>query len=287
MLRSLYSGVSGMKNLQTKMDVVSNNIANVNTTGYKSSRVSFQDMVSQTMSNATAPTNNNGGINGKQIGLGVQTGSIDTSTGAGAPQSTGNPTDLYIGGEGYFVVRNNNGANYYTRDGSFKLDANGSLVNSNGLKVLGYATSGGAQVEGGNPGFNGTAAPITVAAQIGGQNYSNNSLAVDENGTVTAKYGSQTYVLGRVQLATFFNPGGLQKMGGNNYAATANSGQAVLGQAGENGSGNIQSGKLEMSNVDLSNEFTEMIIANRAYQANARSITTSDEMLQELINLKR
>lgn len=296
MLRSLYSGVSGMKNLQVKMDVVSNNIANVNTTGYKASRVMFQDMMNQTVANATAPEGNSGGVNAKQIGLGVQVGSIDTMTGTGAPQTTGRALDFYIAGSGYFMVQGA-GANpqtFYTRDGAFLRDSAGNLTNSAGMKVLGRTGSNPPVVyDSLNPenGLSGaaTTGPLSIPSTIteGGQTLPYNSMAVDANGLITAKYGDKTYVMGKVSVATFNNPEGLEHAGGNNYTVSNNSGPAIVGSAGDNGSGKLQPGALEMSNVDLSNEFTEMIIASRAYQANSRSITTSDEMLQELINLKR
>lgn len=273
MLRSMYSGVSGMKNLQVKMDVIANNIANVNTIGFKSSRVMFQDIMSQTTTQATAGQPNGlGGTNMQQIGLGVQVGSIDTIHNTGAPTSTGRDLDFYLEGAGYFVVRDGEGNNLYTRDGIFTRDGNGALVNSSGMKVMGIDANN-ALVE------------LNVPELDNGDTYQ--SMAIDKYGVVTAKYGTRDVNIGRVAIATFNNPDALEKLGGNNYGATVNTGDAILGAAGQNGSGMMQSGKIEMSNVDLSTEFTEMIVASRAYQANSRSITTSDEMLQELLNLKR
>ena len=313
MLRSLYSGVSGMKNLQTKMDVISNNIANVNTVGFKSSRVMFQDIMSQTSAPASAPTGNVGGRNPRQIGLGVQIGSIDTVHTTGAPQSTGRELDFALTGKGYFVVKDGVGADLYTRDGIFTRDADGSLVNSSGMKLQGvqvpttgwlteqgYADAikdiadGTAPADARDPleftGADGN--PITldnleVRPTHPDTNATFSSLAISDSGVVTAKYGAESYVIGKVAIATFNNPDSLAKLGGNNYASNINTGEPIIGGAGENGSGLMMSGAIEMSNVDLANEFTEMIVASRAYQANSRSITTSDEMLQELINLKR
>ncbi|WP_291291750.1 flagellar hook-basal body complex protein [Enterococcus sp.] len=299
MLRSLYSGVSGMKNLQTKMDVVSNNIANVNTIGFKSSRVLFQDMMSQTTSNATAPGNGSGGVNGTQVGLGVQAGSIDMINTVGAPQSTGRAMDFYISGQGYFMVQGSgeSGETYYTRDGSFVRDSNGTLTNSDGMQVLGRPASTNPPTvyddtykEGTGISDEGTIGPLEIPSTItdtDGKVLTYNSMAIDANGLVVAKYGDKSFVMGKVSIATFNNPEGLEKVGGNNYMQSSNSGAAIVAGAGQNGSGRLQAGALEMSNVDLSTEFTEMIIASRAYQANSRSITTSDEMLQELLNLKR
>lgn len=298
MLRSLYSGVSGMKNLQVKMDVVSNNIANVNTTGFKSSRVMFQDMMNQTVANATAPEGNSGGVNAKQIGLGVQVGSIDTMTGTGAPQTTGRALDIYISGSGYFAVQGSGAdpVTYYTRDGAFVRDSTGNLTNTSGMKVLGRTSvnvSSPTEYDSNNPNVgiseSGTTGPIVIPSTITveGQVVNFSTMAVDANGLVTAKYGDKTYTMGKIAIATFNNSDGLEHAGGNNYIVSNNSGAAIIAGAGDNGSGKLQPGALEMSNVDLSTEFTEMIIASRAYQANSRSITTSDEMLQELINLKR
>ncbi len=284
MLRSMYSGVSGMKNLQVKMDVIANNIANVNTIGFKSSRVMFQDIMSQTTTQATAGQPGGlGGTNMQQIGLGVQVGSIDTIHEPGAPTSTGRDLDFYLEGGGYFVVRDGEGNNLYTRDGIFTRDGNGDLVNSSGMKVMGAVSTNNTTAP--DITNDSTLAALNVPEKFNGQAYQ--SMAIDKYGVVSAKYGNQDVIIGRVAVATFNNPDALQKLGGNNYGATVNTGNAILGSAGQNGSGMMQSGKIEMSNVDLSTEFTEMIVASRAYQANSRSITTSDEMLQELLNLKR
>ena len=328
MLRSMYSGVSGMKGLQVKMDVIANNIANVNTTAFKSSRVNFQDIMSQTTANATAAGGRLGGQNAQQVGLGVQVGAIDTVHTVGAPQGTGRALDFYIQGNGYFVVQNSDGSDLYTRDGTFTRDANGNITNSAGMKVQGIAgdlanpipydpdtfdikgttpdAAGAAQP---NPeskfdfdrtdftdDMGGLEVPPKITIQVEDPNDPTKtipkdvefqSFEIDGNGFVFAKYGDKEYVMGRVAVANFTNPDGLQKTGGNNYETSANSGGAIVGAAGTNGTGMLLSGSLEMSNVDLSMEFTEMIVASRAYQANSRSITTSDEMLQELINLKR
>jgi len=287
-----------MKNFQTKMDVVSNNIANVNTVGFKASRVMFQDVMSQTTAPAARPANDLGGTNPRQIGLGVQVGSIDTLHTTGAPQATGRDLDFYLTGPGYFIVQDGSGKELYTRDGIFTRDANGAIVNSSGMTIRGNQLATPitedayiAQTSGGTDPLANFSQNLNdldgmnVPATIGGATYQ--SMAIDRNGIVTAKYGNENYVLGKVAIATFTNPDALEKQGGNNYAATVNTGDAIVGGAGQNGSGMLEAGKIEMSNVDLANEFTEMIVASRAYQANSRSITTSDEMLQELINLKR
>lgn len=300
MLKSLYSGVSGMKSLQTKMDVVSNNIANVNTFGFKAGRVRFQDLMSQTEASAQGPTvTGAGGVNARQVGLGVKVGAIDTFTGNGTPQPTGRPLDFAIDAGGYFVLQKDakDETKYYTRDGGFTLDSTGTLTNADGYKVMGYQTKGGAIKNDGkfDPNEdlepNNVLGPLQIKNKIedaDGKEINLVNYSIDSTGLVTGKYSDDnTYILGQISIATFSNPDGLEKVGGNNFVQSGNSGDPKMVRAGEDGSGRLVQGTLEGSNVDLANEFTEMIIASRAYQANSRSITTSDEMLQELINLKR
>ncbi|MFS0637484.1 flagellar basal body rod protein FlgG [Mesobacillus foraminis] len=264
MLRSMYSGISGMKNFQTKLDVIGNNIANVNTFGFKKGRTTFNDLMSQTIAGATAP-GANGGTNPKQVGLGSQIGTIDTVNTQGSLQTTGRPLDLGITGEGYFTVRDEaTQSNYYTRAGNFYLDAKRNIVNGDGLKLQG-ATGG--------------AITIPTTAQ---------SFSIGQDGAVTyVNQQGTTTNAGRIQLRVFDNPEGLEKVGGNLFQSTGNSGAGTSVNVGTGGSGTLVSGALEMSNVDLSEEFTEMIVAQRGFQANTRIITTSDEILQELVNLKR
>ncbi|MED4976173.1 MAG: flagellar basal body rod protein FlgG [Heyndrickxia faecalis] len=254
MLRSLYSGVSGMKNFQTELDTIGNNIANVNTYGYKKGRVTFKDAISQTLASATP------GTSAQQVGLGSQIGSIDTVDTSGSPESTGRPLDFAITGDGYFRVADGNNT-YYTRAGNFYFDNNRRLVNSEGFTVLG--TNGQA---------------ITLGANV-------KSFSVATDGTITDQDGN---TIGTISIATFQNPAGLTKVGGNLYTTTnSNAGTVTVSQPGQDGAGTIKSGYLEMSNVDLSEELTNMIVAERGFQANTRIITTSDEILQELVNLKR
>lgn len=260
MLRSLYSGISGMKNFQTKLDVIGNNISNVNTYGFKKGRTTFSDLISQTSSGATAPTATSGGINAKQVGLGSQVASIDTIHTQGSMQTTGRVLDLSISGEGYFVVEDGAGSEFYTRSGNFYFDADRNIVTSSGLKLAGAGT-------------------IPETAQ---------SFSIGTDGSITyVDATGNTQDAGQIQLAKFANPEGLDKTGGNTYQVSGNSGDAIPTFAGENGAGSINSGYLEMSNVDLSEEFTEMIVAQRGFQSNTKIITTSDEILQELVNLKR
>ncbi|WP_407371257.1 flagellar hook-basal body complex protein [Carnobacterium sp.] len=287
MLKSLYSGVTGMKNIQTKMDVISNNIANVNTTAFKTGRVRFEDMLSQT--NASAQT----GINAQQVGLGVQVGSIDTVMSGGSLQSTGRALDFGIenGDSSFFNVTDGTNT-FYTRDGGFYADPSGNLVTSGGLQVQGYMSTppavNDANFDAEDLGTNMAPINIPQTIQEGGNTFELQSYSVDSDGFIVGSYsGGNSRVIGRLGLTSFSNPDGLQKSGGNLYSESANSGVPVDGNPSDAGYGSIRSGFLEMSNVDLANEFTEMIVTSRSYQANSRSITTSDTMLEELINLKR
>ncbi|MPW24799.1 flagellar hook-basal body complex protein [Alkalibaculum sp. M08DMB] len=305
MIRSLYAGVSGMRNFQTKMDAIGNNIANVNTTAFKSGRVRFQDMLSQTVATAQAPTANGlGGVNAQQIGLGVKVGAIDTIMTGGALQPTNRGLDFAIEGEGFFAVSQDSAGvlKSYTRDGAFYTDYEGNLVNAGGLRVLGYIKPVGddylttdvipsnLEVPTGAATDLDLLQPLTIPDPItvGGLDLDLESYTIDGTGKIIGVYSDgNAYLLGQVGMVSFSNPEGLQKTGSNNYANTNNSGQPQAGTAGNSGYGVVRQGFLEMSNVDLANEFTEMIVTSRAYQANSRTISTSDEMLQELINLKR
>lgn len=296
MLRSLYAGVSGMRNNQTKMDTIGNNIANVGTTGFKSGRVKFQDMLSQTLSNAQAPTQNTlGGINGQQVGLGVKTGAIDTIMTDGAMQPTNRDLDFAIEGNGFFVVSQDKNADMklYTRDGAFYRDYEGNLVNAGGYRVLGYVPDEiKTPVNAGDLNkVEGAEVPLSIKSSItlaDGKELNLESFSIDGSGQIIGVFDDgNPYLLGQLALSKFNNAEGLEKAGNNNYSASANSGTAQIGTANSEGYGTVRQGTLEMSNVDLANEFTEMIVTSRSYQANSRTITTSDEMLQELINLKR
>jgi len=271
----MYSGVSGMKGFQTKLDVIGNNIANVNTTGFKSSRVMFKDILSQMSAGATAPTDERGGANAKQIGLGVSISSVDTLHLAGSAMTTNNPTDLRIDGDGFFAVSltadGGEGGNVFlTRAGDFHVDGAGNLVTSDGMFVLN--TEGGAiQVPSGSSFSIGSDGVVTMR---------------DAAGEVTAD--------NQIARVVVRNPEGLEKAGGNLYRVGQNAmgpDAAELDLTAEGdlnvAAGGIVAGQLEMSNVDLTDQFTEMITAQRGFQANSRIITTSDEVLQEVVNLKR
>ncbi|MGE5559975.1 MAG: flagellar hook protein FlgE [Chloroflexota bacterium] len=433
MMRSMFAGVSGLRNHQIRMDVIGNNIANVNTMGFKASRVSFQEVFNQTIRGASAPYGLRGGTNPQQVGLGMTVASIDTFQVQGNLQLTGKMTDLAIQGNGFFIM-NEDGKRVYTRSGNFDLDSEGYLINpGNGMRVQGWtadntgalpvrdenhlsdiripvgqpiaalatddfsysgnldasvpvgttwATSvdifdGKGQVhplsitftkvannvwdytigapEAGIPDPTVTATagafatdptwPVLAANQgrivfsadgsfdaasnptevtidldlssIGTADisttiqlsdltqYASKSTAsaasrngypmgaletftIDASGTITGVYSNGlTQTIGQVGLANFSNPAGLLKKGDNVYVESNNSGLKQIGEPGTAGRGVIAPGSLEMSNVDLSQEFTNMIITQRGFQANSRIITTSDEMLQELVNLKR
>ncbi len=463
MMRSLYSGVSGMQNHQTRLDVIGNNVANVNTTGFKRGRVNFQDMISQQLSGAASPTNEIGGVNPKEVGLGVMTASIDTIFTQGNLQSTGVSTDVAIQGNGFFVLKNGE-ESFYTRAGSFGLDSEGTLVNpANGMRVQGWMarelngemvlqTAGSTEdliipvgqkdpakatenvnfacnlnkntpeiLEGasaadiakgtwsteqkiydsfgnehmlsvsftrvaGNPNqwqatvqidpdnavatetrvglgttdgventflinfdnmgrlqsVTDTAGNVTnPAGQIVLQTSFNvpdanadeagnpyrqtlninlgtigsmentitqsasasstkafyqdgytmgylDNFKIDSSGIITGVYSNGTNrVIGQIAMATFTNQGGLEKAGENTYVESNNSGLANIGTSGIAGKGSLLAGSLEMSNVDLTEQFTDMIVTQRGFQASSKTIQTADTLLDTVLNLKR
>jgi flagellar hook protein FlgE len=266
MLRSLFTAISGLGAHQKMLDVTANNIANVNTTGYKSSSTVFEDTLSQTLSGATASTATNGGQNPTQVGLGVHLAATVTNFTEGADQATGGIGNMKINGDGFFAVTKN-GQQLFTRAGAFSLNDAGFLVTPDGAVAEDI-----------------TGAPLDLSALKTGTYV---SWSIDAIGTVNAVDATgTTTTLGQVGLATFANPGGLQKVGDTAYAATPASGTASIGAANTGSRGSITSGEVEMSNVDLSQELTNLIISERGFQANSKVITTSDEVLQTLVNLK-
>ncbi len=411
MLRSMFSAISGLKAHQTKMDVTGNNIANVNTVGFKGSQTVFQDTLSQVIRAGGAPAADRGGMNPAQVGLGAKVAAITTNWTQGATQSTGRSTDFMIEGDGFFVTRSGT-EQLYTRAGSFEFDGNGRLVTPDGSVLRGWMAdangnvnpngpitdlmvpygqvvspraTGGVGVTAGTmagnlpadavptdvvqsaivmydqlgvpqeisytytntgPGawtldiahedgtnlysgavtFNAagalTSAPtVTVPAaalagypswpgpldinisgvtqyggtstvQATGQNGfalgTLQSFTLGNDGTITGVYSNGLrQALGQLALASFNNPSGLEKAGSSSFRVGDNSGAAMVGLAGVAGRGVLNSGALEMSNVDLAEEFTGLIVAQRGFQANSRVITSSDEILQDLVNLKR
>jgi flagellar hook protein FlgE len=323
MLRAMYSGISGMRGFQTKLDVIGNNIANVNTVGFKKSRVMFQDILSQTMAGGSAPTPTTGGTNAKQVGLGSSLATIDVVHTQGGLMPTGAPSDLAVQGNGFFVVvpegpqegggfaegSLTNKKYFLTRAGNFIVDAAGNLVTGNGMFVVGIQGTPNDQgvVDGG------VLKPINLYDVAGGSPTANKikSFSIGPNGEITVQLSTlsgedvtdnpnQTKTF--VGLATVENPGSLEKSGSNLYtvplSANGSGTTIVLDENQEaNGvimgipktkeRGSLYAGQLEMSNTDLAEEFAEMIVAQRGFQANSRIITTSDSILEELVNLKR
>jgi flagellar hook protein FlgE len=409
----MFSAISGLRAHQTKMDVTGNNIANVNTVGFKSQQTVFQDTLSQIIRAGGAPAADRGGTNPAQVGLGTKVAAITTNWTQGATQSTGRSTDFMIEGDGFFVTRNSSGEQLFTRAGSFDFDGAGKLVTPDGAILQGWMadaagvinTNGpvgplsvpyGQQVDpsastagsvvgnlasdapngttvttnikmfdaqgveqdvvytftkmGANdwdmdviangvtlindqaiqfdaagalttpaaPGLLAPVNPNTVNAaafpswntpvtidvsaltQFGGETEINapdqdgyalgtlQSFQLSADGTIMGIYSNELrQPIGRLALASFSNPSGLEKAGSSSFRVGVNSGVAMVGTAGGGGRGALVSGALEMSNVDLAEEFTGLIVAQRGFQANSRVITSSDEILQDLVNLKR
>lgn len=411
MMRSMFSAIAALNLHQLYLDVIANNLSNVNTPGFKGSRVSFQDMFSQTLRGGSAPAGNIGGINPAQIGLGARLGGLDILFTQGSLQATGKNSDLAIQGDGFFIYQGAE-TNLYSRDGTIDLSADGYLANPNtGLYILGWqaddqgnidptqpigririptgisqaratanatfqgnldantavgdsftttmqiydslggqhtieitftrdaaantwtwtATSSDPAITGitvtgspivftpegqydpNNPATsieitlnNGAVSPQTVnldftnltqLADSSDVNMANQDgmapgsligFNITDKGEVVGLFSNGlNQIIGQLALANFVNPSGLQRVGQNLFIPSANSGTAQIGIAGTNGRGSIAAGYLEMSNVDLAQQFTDMIVAQRGFQANSRVITTSDEMLQDLVNLKR
>lgn len=288
MLRSMYSGVSGLKAFQTKLDVISNNVANVNTVSYKKDQVTFKDMMSQTLETASLNKNS------KQVGLGVSVGAIHTKHAPNSLETTGRTLDVSIQGEGYFIVQKGaDDTRTFTRAGNFYIGADGVLVNQDGVPIKGLARNN--QTGEILPPFNNTILlesiiipkPSDWDATSGEERPNVNIQSIGKDGTVYYTIVGDEGTLreaGPIVLATFNNPAGLDKIGGNLYRKTASSGDE---QYDPNDDSKLRSGTLEMSNVDLSDEMTEMIISQRGFQSNARTLTTSDDVLAELMQLKK
>lgn len=350
MLRCMNSGISGMKVNQTKLDVIGNNIANVSTTAFKSSRAEFKDMLYQNAGNASSPTSVKGGVNAKQVGLGAQLSSINKVMTKGHALTTGRPLDICIDGEGYLIVGKGtvdyqNGGNeidlenqcfvgnpgdptetgdnklnvLYTRDGNLALDHQGNLLTADGYRVMGYVLKDNDNVsienntkEGEPPIVNFVDAdskdltavddklqPLMIPDKINGVTVK--SFDIGKDGVIVAILGDGTKsALGQIAMATFKNPEGLTNIGGNLLQISGNSGRELIRtgigkeqtEADEivdnsKGFGDIIQGALEGSNVDLTEQFTDMIVATRAFQASSKMITTGDEVLQTITNLIR
>jgi len=274
MLRSMFSAVSGLRSHQTMMDVTGNNIANVNTTGYKASRTTFQETLNDAVRGGTeGEIEVQGGQNPIQIGLGTQISATDTIFTQGASQSTGRATDVAIQGDGFFVV-DDGGTEAYTRVGAFAFDSAGNLVTPGGQIVQGFAPGDGP----GDP-----MDAITVDAE----QFSNITIGADGMVIGRSTVDGTLQDLAQIAMVRFLNVEGLERGRGGSLRPSPASGDPIIDIPGENGMGTLAAGVLEMSNVDLAQEFTNLIISQRGFQANARTITTSDELLQELVNLKR
>jgi len=276
MMRAMDAAVSGLKNHQTLLDVTANNIANVNTVGYKASRATFADSLSQMEIGATAPGNGQAGRNAAQVGLGVQLASIDNLMGGGSLQSTGETTDVAIEGEGMFIVGDGTPPAVpkqveYTRAGNFTFNDEGFLTTQSGEYVMGKKEAGNGE-------------PNSFIQVPKGST----DVSIGQDGAVSyiPEGGGERVTAGFLSIARFQNEAGLVRTTGSNWIESAASGKAQDGTPGGN-FGLTISGTLEMSNVELASEFTNMIDAQRGFEANSRTITTADEMLQDLVNLKR
>lgn len=260
MIRSLFIAKTGLEAQQTNLDVISNNLANVSTNGFKRSRAVFEDLLYQNLRQPGAQSSQQTNLpSGLQIGTGVRTVATERIHTQGNPQLTNNDKDVMINGAGYFPVLMPDGTQAYTRDGSFQKDQNGQLVTSSGFVIQ---------------------PAITVPENA-------ESITVGRDGVVSVKIPNQTALtqIGQLQVATFINPAGLESRGENLYTETTASGAANLNVAGTNGAGNVVQGYVEASNVNVVEEMVNMIQTQRAYEINSKAITTSDQMLQKLAQL--
>lgn len=313
----MFSGVSGLRSHQAKMDVIGNNIANVNTFGFKTARATFRESIYQTKSGSSDASNTFGGRNASQVGYGSQIGAIDLLFTAGSYAPTDSPTDVMIDGQGLFMVgkikaggateyeiqnpENGNGSEIrnleLTRVGDFKFDGSGYLVDSNGRVVYGVVNDNlGAA-------FNPQAAELRKLKPIRIQDvdgrYDPNpestkarknvtSISIDANGVISGVDDKdKPVVIAKIAVANVPNSNALEKSQGPYYKIKNNVGNVKGFYAGEGGTGQMMSNGLEMANVDLAREFSEMITTQRGFQANTRIITVSDQMLEELMSVKR
>ncbi|WP_028829213.1 flagellar hook-basal body complex protein [Proteocatella sphenisci] len=301
MIKSMFSGVSGLRAHQAKMDVIGNNIANVNTFGYKAGRATFKESIYQTMSGSSDGTDTFGGKNPSQVGYGSQIGSVDLMFSSGSYAPTDSPTDCMIDGNGFFLVGTKDLAGIntgqenpadsdvnaltLTRVGDFRFDGDGYLVDSNSNIVFGFVP-----VEGGTIEAETELNPIRIpAGETEATRKNINSIRIDDKGNVIGIDAdtNEPITIAKIAIANVPNPNALEKSQGPYYKIVSNTGDAVAFGAGDGGTGLMISNGLEMANVDLAKEFSEMITTQRGFQANTRIVTVSDEMLQELISMKR
>jgi flagellar hook protein FlgE len=289
MLRSLSSGVSGINQFQNRIDVIGNNIANSNTIAFKAARTDFSDAFSQTLqvSSASSSGSNQAGM---QVGSGVNTAAVKNIFTQGALNRTGFGTDMAIDGDGFFIVRDPvSGVEFATRAGDFRIDSNNYLITNKGLRVQGFnAADNTATGPRGDIQIDANFVPATTDPTA-----TMTTFSVGRQGEINVFMSDGTqYMRGQILLQRFSDPQALLKEGDNLYSGIATAGPLggttpIAGQPGTNGLGFIESSALELSNVDLANEFASLIATQRGFQASARIITTSDEVLQELVNLKR
>lgn len=261
MIRALHTAATGMASQEANVNTISNNLANVNTTGFKKARTEFDDLLYETVQEAGARSSADSEFNvGIQVGSGSKVSATRKVHSQGSPQMTNNPYDLMVNGEGFFGVIGNNGEMKYTRDGSFNVDAQGNLVTRSGQRVF--------------PG-------ITVPPNI-------MSINIAENGVVEAflRNSPEPINLGQIPVFTFVNPVGMRSEGGNMLAATQASGQAIQGVPGTDNAGIIMQGAIESSNVNVMNEMTDLIKAQRAYEMNSKVMGIADQMLQTVNNVR-
>jgi len=261
MIRSLFTAATGMSAQQVDQDVVANNLANVNTVGFKKSRANFQDLMYQIYSKAGATSST--GVQlpaGIEIGMGVKPISTQKIFSQGDYQQTGNPFDWAIEGDGFFQIDDGNGGTAYTRAGSFKINKDGNICNSEGLLLT--------------PALNVPQGAVVITVDKSGQ-----VTATDSKGVMSQ--------IGQLQIATFINPAGLSSLGRNLYSKTDASGDASAGNPGVEGKGTLSQYFLEMSNVNVIDEMVKMITGQRAYEINSKAIQTADSMLSIINNLKR
>lgn len=264
MVRSLWTAASGMNGQQANIDTVSNNLSNVNTTGFKKQRVEFEDLLYQTVRTAGTPaTEDTITPVGVQMGHGVKVAATQRMFSQGSLQNTENTTDLAIQGEGFFRVLQYDGSYAYTRDGSFKIDSNRQIVNSNGLRLM----------------------PEIILPE----NFEESTLSISQDGRVSVKVNGMPdpVDVGQLELYRFPNAAGLSAEGDNLYKVTSASGQEIVGQPGFDGMGKTIHKFLEMSNVSAVSEMVNMIVAQRAYEFSSKAIQTSDSMLSTAVSLKR
>jgi flagellar basal-body rod protein FlgG len=261
MIRALSTAATGMEAQQTRLDVTSNNIANVSTTGYKRVRAEFEDLMYQT-ERAPGSTTGQGtrAPTGVQIGMGVRTIATQRMHDEGSLQQTGNPLDVAIEGNGFYPINLPSGQVAYTRDGTFKMDNEGRVVNSEGYPL---------------------ATDINIPADAQSVTIGGDCVV-----SVILPNEPEPVQLGQIQLATFANPAGLSTMGKNLYTETAASGTPILSNPGEDGTGTLAQGSLELSNVKVVEEMIDLISGQRAYEVNSRVIKAADEMLQQTANLR-